>query len=127
RLVKQQKFAGALLLATHHPAYSYSPPGKDGGAGGNHGCSTAMLQQIDTVCHEEGVYPHAFLSGHAHNYQRYTRIMDFGAKEIDVPFIVCGDGGHNVHSLARAQRGKIAQEPNAGADVGYLDTSGVAK
>jgi hypothetical protein len=127
KLVKQQKFAGALLLATHHPAYSYSPPGKDGGAGGNHGCSTAMLQQIDTVCHEEGVYPHAFLSGHAHNYQRYTRIIDFGAKEIDVPFIVCGDGGHNVNSLVRAQRGKIAQEPNAGADVGYLDTSGVAK
>jgi hypothetical protein len=127
KLVKQQKFAGALLLATHHPAYSYSPPGKDGGAGGNHGCSTAMLQQIDTVCHEEGVYPHAFLSGHAHNYQRYTRIMEFGAKEIDVPFIVCGDGGHNVNSLVRSQRGKVAQEPNAGADVGYLDTGGVAK
>jgi hypothetical protein len=53
--------------------------------------------------------------------------MEFGSREIDVPFIVCGDGGHNVNSLVRAQRGKVAQEPNAGADVGYLDTSGVAK
>jgi hypothetical protein len=128
KLVKQQKFAGALLLATHHPAFSYSPPGKDDGTGGNHGCSTAMLQQIDTVCHEEGVYPHAFLSGHAHNYQRYTRIMEFGTQEIDVPFIVCGDGGHNVSALVRAQRGKPAVEPIAGADVGYLEGGGgVAK
>jgi hypothetical protein len=72
------------------------------------------------------VYPHAFLSGHAHNYQRYTRIINFGAKEIDVPFIVCGDGGHNVNAMVRAQRGKPAQEPNAGADVGYLEGKGGA-
>jgi hypothetical protein len=128
QLVKQQKFNGALLLATHHPAFSYSPPSKADGGGGNHGCSTAMLQQIDTVCHEEGVYPHAFLSGHAHNYQRYTRIMNFGGNEIDVPFIVCGDGGHNVNSLVRAQRGKTAVEPVASADVKYLEgAGGVAK
>jgi hypothetical protein len=94
--IKQEKYAGAVLLATHHPPYSYSPPAKSGGTGGNHGCSTVMLQQIDAICHEEGVYPHAFLSAHAHNYQRYTRIIDFGGKEIDVAFIVSGDGGHNV-------------------------------
>ena len=121
QLIKQQKFAGAVVLATHHPAFSYSPPSKSGGAGGNHGCSTAMLQQIDTICQQEGVYPHAFLSGHAHNYQRYTRIMDFGGKEIDVPFIVCGDGGHNVNTLVRAQKGKPAVEPLSGADVKYLE------
>jgi hypothetical protein len=126
KLIKQQKYSGAVLLATHHPAFSYSPPNKEGGAGGNHGCSTAMQQQIDTVCHEEGVYPHAFLSGHAHNYQRYTRIINFAAKEIDVPFIVCGDGGHNVNALVRARRGNPAQEPNAGADVGYLEGKGGA-
>ena len=120
-LIKKQKYAGAVLLATHHPAFSYSPPGKDDGIGGNHGSSLAMLQQIDSVCHEVGVYPHAFLSGHAHNYQRYTRIMNFGGKEIDVPFIVCGDGGHNVNALVRAHRGKPAEEPQAGADVTYLE------
>jgi hypothetical protein len=126
--IKKEKFAGAVVLATHHPAYSYSPPGKSGGTGGNHGSSTAMLQQIDNICHEVGVYPHAFLSGHAHNYQRYTRIMDFGGTEIDVPFIVCGDGGHNVNSLVRPQKGKPAQEPHAGDEVMYLEgNKGVAK
>jgi len=121
KLIKQQKFAGAVLLATHHPAFSYSPKSTSGGAGGNHGCSTAMLQQIDAICQEEGVYPHAFLSGHAHNYQRYTRIMDFGGKEIDVPFIVCGDGGHNVNTLVRAKKGTTPTEPRSGDDVIYLE------
>jgi hypothetical protein len=118
--IKQEKYPGAVLLATHHPPFSYSPPKDAGGTGGNHGSSTVMLQQIDTVCQEEGVYPHAFLSGHAHNYQRYTRIMKFGGKEIDVPFIVCGDGGHNVSVLVRAQHGNLAREPYSGADVSYL-------
>jgi hypothetical protein len=80
-----------------------------------------MLQQIDDVCHKVGVYPHAFLSGHAHNYQRYTRIINFGGKEFDVPFIVCGDGGHNVNSLVRPRRGEPAVEPHAGDDVMYLE------
>src|SRR6202011_3838141 len=119
--IKQEKYPGAVLLAVHHPPFSYSPPKKTGGAGGNHGCSTVMLEQIDTICHEVGVYPHAFLSAHAHNYQRYTRIMNFGGKEIDVPFVVCGDGGHNVNPLVRAQRGSPAVEPRAGDDVKYLE------
>jgi hypothetical protein len=121
KLIKAQKFAGAVLLATHHPPFSYSPPSSSGGAGGNHGCSTAMLQQIDNICDQEGVYPHAFLSGHAHNYQRYTRILDFGGKEIDVPFIVCGDGGHNVNALVRAKKGTTPAEPRSGSDVMYLE------
>src|ERR1700736_6129218 len=119
--IKQEKYTGAVLLATHHPPFSYSPPAKSGGTGGNHGCSTVMLQQIDNICQEEGVYPHAFLSGHAHNYQRYTRIMNFGGKEIDVPFIVCGDGGHNVNSLVRPQKGKPAVAPHTGDEVKYLE------
>ena len=119
--IKQEKFAGAVLLASHHPPFSYSPPPKAGGTGGNHGSSTEMLRQIDTVCHQVGVYPHAYLSGHAHNYQRYTRIMEFGGKEIDVPFIVCGDGGHNVNSLVRPQKGQPPVEPVAGVDVKYLE------
>ena len=119
--IKQEKYAGAVLLATHHPPFSYSPPKGTGGTGGNHGSSTAMLKEIDTVCQQEGVCPHAFLAGHAHNYQRYTRTIKFAGKEIDVPFIVCGDGGHNVNSLVRAQRGSPAVEPRAGDDVKYLE------
>src|SRR5262249_35668686 len=82
---EKRRFKSAVLLAVHHPPYSYAPPkGKGGGAGGNHSSSSAMLSQIDEICQAVGVYPHAFLSAHAHNYQRYTRTIEFGGKEIDV-------------------------------------------
>jgi hypothetical protein len=120
--IKATKYPGAVILATHHPAFSYAPqPKKGGGAGGNHGSSTAMMKQIDEICTGIGVYPHAFLAGHAHNYQRYTRIMEFGRGEINVPFIICGDGGHNVNKLVRPRKGQPAQEPSSGSDVTYLD------
>jgi len=119
--IKTENYAGAVLLATHHPAFSYTPPSKKSAAGGNHSSSTTMLREIDSICKAQGVYPHAFLSGHAHNYQRYTRTVKFGGSSFDVPFIVCGDGGHNVNPLVQARGGQPAQEPTNGSDVGYMD------
>ncbi len=127
KLIKQQNYQGAVLLAVHHPPFSYSPPKSSGSAGGNHGCSSVMLREIDTICQQEGVYPHAFLSAHAHNYQRYTRIVQFVGKEYDVPFIVCGDGGHNVNPLVQAKKGHPAEEPQNGVRVDYLDAKPVLK
>lgn len=124
--IKIEKYKGAVLLATHHPPYSYSPPPDQNGSGGNHGCSSVMLRQIDEICLQEGVYPHAFLSAHAHNYQRYTRIMKFGNSEIDVPFIVCGDGGHNVNPIVRSSKGHPPEEPHTGSRVDYLESKKAA-
>ncbi|MCI4336757.1 MAG: metallophosphoesterase [Thermoplasmata archaeon] len=119
--VKSEKYAGAVLLATHHPPFSFFA--ESSGSSGSHGCSPDMLAQIDQVCRQVGVYPHAFLAGHAHNYQRYTRTVRFpGApNDYDVPFIICGDGGHNVISLAYSTPGHPAREPVNGSSVGYLD------
>jgi hypothetical protein len=125
--IKREKYQGAVLLAVHHPPFSYAPPKRGGGAGGNHSSSSVMLREIDTICQQEGVYPHAFLSAHAHNYQRYTRIVSFGGKEYDVPFIVCGDGGHNVNPLVRAKKGQPAEEPQNGIEVDYLDSKPALK
>lgn len=123
--IKKEKFKGAILVTTHHPPFSYAPPAKGGGTGGNHGGSPKMLQQIDTICQSVGVYPHAFLSGHAHNYQRFTRVLQFNNREIYVPFIVCGDGGHNVGKLVKGKRGQPAQEPHFGDRVDYMDSKAV--
>ena len=123
--IKKEKYAGAVVLATHHPPFSYAPAPRSGGAGGNHSSSTDMLHEIDTICKEEGVYPHVFLAGHAHNYQRFARTITFAGKSIEVPFIVCGDGGHNVNHLVRAKRGQLAQEPPYGLSVSYLDAKPV--
>jgi len=85
--VKQENFKGALLFAHHHPPYAL---------GGQHGSSVQMRQQMDAVCSAAGVWPHAVLSGHAHNYQRYTRHRPDGS---DIPYVICGNGGHNVQKL----------------------------
>ncbi|HLW78591.1 MAG TPA: metallophosphoesterase [Terriglobia bacterium] len=119
--IKTEKYAGAVLLVSHHPPFTYAPPPKKGGSGGNHSSSSTMLREIDTICQAQGVYPHAYLSGHAHNYQRYTRTVHFGGSDFDVPFIVCGSGGHNVNPLVQAKSGQPAQEPANGSQVGYLD------
>ena len=121
--IKSEKYAGAVLLTVHHPPFSYAPPPKSGGGGGNHGGSPNMLRQIDTICKQEGVYPHAFISGHAHNYQRYTRSVTFNGAKYDVPFIVCGDGGHNVNALTQAKKGQPSKEPSNGAKVDYLEVN----
>ena len=63
-LTRAKNFAGALILAHHHPAYT---------VGSHHGWSEEMLAQIDAICMETEYWPHAVLSGHAHNYQRFTR------------------------------------------------------
>ena len=125
--IKDTKYKGVVLLAVHHPPFSYAPPPKSGGARGNHGSSSAMLRQIDTICQQQGVYPHAFLSAHAHNYQRYTRTVQFGGKDFDVPFIVCGDGGHNVNRMVQGRGGQPAQEPQPGVRVDYLESKPAVK
>ena len=56
-----------------------------------------MLQDIDTACQAAGVWPHAVFSGHAHNYQRFTRTVN----TLQIPFLVVGCGGHSPLSSMR--------------------------
>jgi hypothetical protein len=96
--VKSDKFTGAVLIAMHHPPYIAAV--EDAAINfGKHGGSLRMLQDIDTACGEAGFWPHAVLSGHAHNYQRFTRYWE----DRETPFIVCGNGGHAVAKLSRQQ------------------------
>ena len=92
--VKSDKFNGAIIIAHHHPAYT---------AGSMHGWSTDMLKQIDAACDKSGVWPHAVLSGHAHNYQRFTRTHG----QSQIPYIVCGNGGHGLAKLTRKGGGAL--------------------
>ena len=84
--VKSENYAGALIIAHHHPAYT---------AGSKHGWSEQMLAQIDKECEAAGVWPHAVLSAHAHNYQRFTRHHG----ETQIPYFICGNGGHGLAKL----------------------------
>ena len=83
---KKETYKGAILLAFHHPPYT---PGN----GRGHGGSQQMLADIDKVCGAVGLWPHAVLAGHVHNYQRFTRTRPDGTQ---IPYVSCGNGGHNV-------------------------------
>ena len=85
--VKADKSAGALIVAHHHPVYA---------AGGRHGSSPLMQADIDAACADAGIWPHAVLSGHAHNYQRFTRTH--GGRQ--TPYIIAGGGGHAIARLS---------------------------
>jgi hypothetical protein len=121
--VRDDQYRGAVLLSVHHPPFTYGPPTDGSESGGNHGCSSAMLREIDRICGAQGVYPHAFLSAHAHNYQRYTRTVRMGGRKFDVPFVVCGTGGHNVNPLVRGGRGHHELVPHFRQRVDYLDVN----
>jgi hypothetical protein len=123
--ISDQSYQGAVLLAMHHPPFAYAPEDRTG-RGGTHGSSPLMLREIDSICQEIGVYPHAFLSGHAHNYQRFTRTIKFGngQKIYEVPFIVAGNGGHNASPLVYKDY-KHHQDPDQDIDVTYLESAPV--
>jgi len=87
--VKTDKFKGAVIIAVHHPPFT---------GGVEHGGSPLMLADIDSACTAAKVWPHAVLSGHAHNYQRYTRTVH----NLKIPYVVAGCGGHSPLSAMRA-------------------------
>jgi hypothetical protein len=86
--ISDEKFAGAVIFAVHHPPYTT----------GKHGGSPVMLQEMDAICRSTGVWPHAVLSGHAHSYQRYTRTTG----SMEIPYVIAGNGGHGLTRLVAA-------------------------
>jgi Calcineurin-like phosphoesterase len=112
--VQSDKFTGAVLIAVHHPPFT---------GGTIHGGSPQMLADIDSACQAAGLWPHAVLAGHAHNYQRYTRTIN----GLSIPFLVAGCGGHSPLSPMRGTwrtpykiDDTLTLESYDGTDYGYL-------
>jgi calcineurin-like phosphoesterase family protein len=72
----------AVIIAVHHPPLS---------ADAKHGGSLGITKDIDACCKAAGLYPDALLCGHAHLYQRFTRVMPDGK---EIPYVVAGSGGY---------------------------------
>lgn len=113
--LKNAPRAKALLLALHHPIYS---------ADNFHGGSAAMLQLLNSAFRTSGRTPDIVLTGHVHNYQRFTAVR--GKRE--VPCIVAGGGGYwNLHYVQKQPDGKPLKLPYTlpGSQVtleSYFDT-----
>ena len=87
----------ALMIAVHHPPMSQ----------GSHSSSTDMLADIDKACRDSGIMPDAVLAAHAHNYQRFTRFLDFNGKNMEIPFLVVGAGGRGLQPVAEGTGERI--------------------
>jgi predicted phosphodiesterase len=87
-IAQERAVAGrrALVLATHHPPYSNA----------GHSGSPDMLADIDEALTSAGIKADAVISGHAHNYQRHTRLAD------GTPFVVAGCGGNSRQAQQKA-------------------------
>jgi Icc-related predicted phosphoesterase len=104
--LNDENYSGAVILSVHHPPYT---------AGSIHAGSPGMRDDIDEAVKFAGFAPHAVLSGHAHNYQRYTRLTEDGHQ---IPYIVAGSGGHNATPL-RTQNGATIRTPVTTDDVTF--------
>jgi predicted MPP superfamily phosphohydrolase len=83
---QKERKAKAIIVTVHHPPYSIDK---------QHGSSGTMKSLLDGAFAETGIYPDLVLSGHVHNYQRFTRTYPNGRQ---VPYIIAGAGGyHHLH------------------------------
>jgi predicted phosphodiesterase len=96
----------ALIVAMHHSCYS---------ADLYHSGSQYLVQQLEQAIQSSGRVPDAVLSGHVHNYQRFTRTINGQ----DVPFIVAGAGGFwKPSSMQKDAQGNPLPAPYQFADLG---------
>jgi acid phosphatase type 7 len=96
----------ALLLALHHPIYSFDV---------YHSGSSKMADALENAIRDTGRVPNMVLSGHVHDYQRIEQTI---SPDAPTPFIVSGNGGyHNLHAV-HAKAGEKA--PDTGAVLKYF-------
>lgn len=86
--LKDADKAKPVIVALHHPPYSVDQ---------HHGGSQGMVDALEQAFTESGRAADLVLSGHVHDYQRFSRTHQGKT----VPYLVSGNGGyHNLHQLA---------------------------
>ncbi len=78
--------AKALIVAIHHPPFSGDT---------EHSGSSVAEQVLFGSFAATGVWPHLVLSGHVHNYQRFTVRQPVNGAPATVTCVVAGAGGYS--------------------------------
>ncbi len=83
-----------VLITVHHPPLSLDSA---------HGGTPDILTAIDRAINATGRTPDAVLSGHVHNYQRFSRVINSRT----IPYVVAGAGGYanDARSMHKLQPG----------------------
>ncbi|HXZ79532.1 MAG TPA: metallophosphoesterase [Terriglobales bacterium] len=86
-----------LLVTVHHPPFSLDS---------SHGGCPDILSALDRAIEKTRRIPDAILSGHVHNYQRFSRKVG----KQTVPYLVAGAGGYaNTDTLMHKLQRKAGQ------------------
>jgi Calcineurin-like phosphoesterase len=75
----------ALVVAVHHPPFSGDV---------EHSGSSAVETMLSQSFQATGRFPHMILSGHVHNYQRFTSVLNGPKGALQIPCVVAGAGGY---------------------------------
>ena len=95
-----------LIVTLHHPPYSVDA---------HHGGSQKMGSALDSAFQASGRLPQLVVSGHVHDYQRFTRSNLAQA----IPYVVIGNSGyHNLHRLAPGAKPGEQLAPGVTFDYG---------
>ena len=74
--------------------------------------SDTIVNILDRGFKESGRLPDIVFSGHVHNYQRFTRQLDYDGKKYELPYIVVGTGGHSkLHRMQKHGDGDQIETP----------------
>lgn len=86
----------ALIVAVHHPPFSGDT---------EHAGSSAIEAVLFDSFQATGRYPNLILSGHVHNYQRFTKVVQGPAGPVEIPCVVAGAGGYTKLGKLHKVRG----------------------
>src|ERR1700689_4837285 len=75
----------ALIVTIHHPPFSGDT---------EHSGSSVADQILSSSFKATGRYPNLVLSGHVHNYQRFTNVVKGPKGQLAIPYLVAGAGGY---------------------------------
>jgi acid phosphatase type 7 len=94
----------ALIVTVHHPPFS----GDD-----EHSGSSVVDQVLMKSFQATKRYPNLILSGHVHNYQRFTNVVAGPKGSLQIPCIVAGAGGYTNLGKLQQINGKYPTAPLA--------------
>jgi hypothetical protein len=83
----------ALIVTVHHPPFS---------GDAEHSGSSAVDKVLTASFEATGRYPNLVLSGHVHNYQRFTSVVQGPRGQLQIPYVVAGAGGYK--NLGKLQK-----------------------
>lgn len=92
----------ALIVTVHHPPFSGDV---------EHSGSSAVDKVLMDAFTAVKRYPNLILSGHVHNYQRFTNVVQGPKGPLQIPYIVAGAGGYTNLGKLQLVNGAYPKAP----------------